>query len=104
MSRFTEYATSTALSVSVSKSQVDMLCAFAQGFSITDASHFITTFAALERKGFAHKKIVGNRDKEYPTYTYALTKAGEIMVELIKEAELFIEYKMDDHNILAVKA
>jgi len=99
MSKFAEYATSTAFSVSLSKNQVDMLCALHQGYFACEQSHFITTSAALQRRGLVKKvrkrparehtgkEVIGWKDK--------LTPAGAIMCDLLKEAGLYVEYKPD---------
>lgn len=104
MSNFAEYATSSALRVSLSRPQIETLCALHQGLVDTEQRSFMATRGALQRKGFIEivpfcsiEKFAG---AESIWFTAHITEAGKLMVELIKLAGLYVDYifESDSHT------
>ena len=104
---FRRAVTSTAFSVSLSKAQVDLLCAFAQGFDSTDHHSVIMTANALARKGMIAARPFCSVEPGYTrgaccviSYERYITTAGELMIGLLKEAGLFVKYRLQGSTFI----
>ena len=104
---FRRAVTSTAFSISLSKAQVEMLCAYQQGFSSTDHHSSFMSANALARKGMVATRPYCSIEPGYIRGAMALvrheryvTKAGELMVELLKEAGLFVNYRLQGETLV----
>ena len=99
--------TSTAFSLSLSKAQVELLCAYSQGFHSTEMHSEFMTSNALARKG-----LIASRPfcAVFPgairgaasalSFERYITTAGKLTVELIKEAGLFVPYRLQGNNFV----
>lgn len=104
---FRRAVTSTAFNISLSKAQVEILCAFAQGFELTEHSTFITTINALTRKGMVASRpycaIFPGAIRGAVTslhYERYVTDAGELMVKLISEAGLYVKFRQQSSHFI----
>lgn len=102
MSKFSDYVTSTAFSLSLSRRQIEALCAI-DHYGYTWCSFM--TFASLETKGLVERKFPQKIDNEFssevrkaPDCAYysqaeiSLTEAGKAVIPLLKLAGLYIQY------------
>jgi len=104
---FRRAVTSTAFSISLSKAQVEMLCAYHQGFHATDHQSSISTSNALARKGLTAARPYCSIAPGYIRGAVApvrferyITEAGELMVGLLKEAALYVPYRLQGDNFI----
>ena len=104
---FRRAVTSTAFSISLSKAQVELLCAFHQGFTSTDHHSILVTSSALARKGLIAARpfcacfpgaIRGAvASLHYERY---ITEAGNLMIGLLKEAGLYVPYRLQGDTFI----
>ena len=94
MSVFSEYVTSTAFNITLSRNQISCLCAVGQmrgpwGGTVGSSRALI------------HKGLITHRSEQNPQYPnrpeiqiqiWELTEAGKAMIPLLKLAGLWIEY------------
>lgn len=104
---FRRTVTSTAFSLSLSKAQVELLCAFSQGFDSTDHSTVITTANALARKGMVASRAYCSIEPGFTRgavapirYERYVTHAGELTIELIKEAGLYVKFRRQGSHFI----
>ncbi len=89
MSEFSEYVTSTAFHLRLSKVQIDCLCQIHQ---IGQSWMLITTFNALAGKGLV-TRVRLDAERDHPAgATVRLTEAGEAIMPLLKLAGLYREF------------
>jgi len=105
---FRRAVTSTAFSLSLSKAQVELLCAYSQGFHSTEMHSEFTTSNALARKGLIASRpfcaiFPGAIRGAVATVRFEryITQAGKLMIELLKEAGLYIPYRLQGSDFIS---
>jgi len=101
---FADYSTKS-LSLTVSRPQIQMLFAMSQGFHPTDIRNDSVSQQSLCRKGLAFTapysavpelSIYKERVILYSCY---ISRAGELVVELAKEAGIDYTYELSEHAL-----
>lgn len=88
MSRFSEYVTSGAFSLSLSRRQVEMISHIDQlGYSWG----YLSTCSALIEKGMVERIDAEGDETQLYMRKVVLTEAGRAMVPLLKLAGLYVE-------------
>jgi hypothetical protein len=86
---FRDYVTRIGFQVTLSHTQIDYLVCVAENISVSrvpEQIHFIATGRALHRRGLVTEHmVIGNRNGT------VLTRAGELVVELLKESGIYAE-------------
>ncbi len=85
---FSEYVTSTAFRLSLSKPQIECLCQIDQ---LGGSWMLTTTFNALSGKGLVERTAAAAAPNEFITSNVKLTQAGEAVIPLLKLAGLYRE-------------
>ncbi|WP_287804127.1 hypothetical protein [Diaphorobacter sp.] len=92
MSKFRDYVTSTAFALTISHRQIECLC---QLDHYGSSWMFLTTFAALERKGLAERVATppsANPNHDKWGSVVQLTEAGRAVIPLLKLAGVAVEF------------
>lgn len=97
--QFNKAVTATAFSFTLSKTQIEALCSVHQGFHTTESSQSFVAANAIARKGLVAARPYCNISEGYLRgavhaihHERYITRAGELMVELLKEAGLYQEF------------
>jgi len=103
--QFNKAVTATAFNLALSRVQIEVLCAYAQGFDSTYHSTNVSTTNALARKGLIAARpycVIKQgyiRSAAAPIrYERYVTVAGDLVIQLIKEAGLFVKYELGATN------
>jgi len=103
--QFNKAVTATAFNLALSRTQIEMLCAYDQGFDLTEHRTSISTSNAIARKGLTAARpycVIKEgyiRSAAAPIrYERYITTAGKLVIELIKEAGLYVEFKLGETN------
>jgi hypothetical protein len=105
--RFSEHVTSTAFHLSLSKRMINVLAAIHQlsdkGYRKVLApservwsSHWVPTARSLSERGLVVHEDPSQQNPPWSRYPYQLTKAGQLVLELLKEADLLREVSLID--------
>lgn len=102
---FNAAVTATAFNLTLSKTQIEELCSAHQGFTTTESSHSFVAANALARKGLVAARPFCNILPGYlrgavhaVRHERYLTRAGELMIELLKEAGLYRIYRTSEQS------
>ncbi len=97
-SDFQQYATRTAFNITLTKVQIRCLCSLHQGFVCTeDVRNWFATEGSLKNKGLIEQVPIETESFPYKTKVVTLerrlTRAGRIMILMLKESGLYVEYE-----------
>ena len=87
---FQEYVTGSHFRIDLSRPMIQVLCGMSEGYSCVEYSRVVPTMQCLLVRGLViHKAKKG----------FFLTRAGELIVELLKEAGLYEVPKEFTHKV-----
>lgn len=105
--RFRDFTTRTAFNLSLGTTHIKALVivheAYAKDRDLTSRSehgiifdsHFVPGVQGCIKRGLAWHEAPERYGAKLPSEVYGLTKAGELMVELLKEAGIWQQYVAD---------
>ena len=103
--KFNKAVTATAFSFSLAKTQIEELCSIHQGFHSTEDSRGFVAANAIARKGLVAARPYCNISPGYLRgavhvvhHERYITRAGELMIELLKEAGLYREFIISEDS------